>query len=92
MTSIKANDGIAHAQRITGNGVLIVTPHSFEHPSRWYYELQEINYNFGLASNGITPIPNFMNVSPTILNLLHAHRRTSPERLDKMRPHQARPG
>jgi hypothetical protein len=44
MTFIKVYDVITHAQKTIDNGVLIVTPHSFEHPSRWYYELQEIFY------------------------------------------------
>jgi hypothetical protein len=85
MTFIKVDNVIAHAQMIISNGVLIGTPHGFEHPSRWNYELQEIiNYDFGLVSHGITPIPIFMIVSPTILELLHAHRRTSPETLGQI--------
>jgi hypothetical protein len=64
MTFIKANDVIMHMQRIVGNGVLSVTAHESEHPSHWYYKLQEIfKHDSGLASNGIMPIPYFMNVS-----------------------------
>jgi hypothetical protein len=54
-----------------GNDV-IVPPHDFEHPSRWYYGVQEIKkYIFGADSSGITPIANFMEIRLTILSLLH---------------------
>jgi hypothetical protein len=40
MTFIKVDDvfdddGITHAQRIMGIGIIIVPPHEFEHQSHW---------------------------------------------------------
>jgi hypothetical protein len=32
------HDVITHAQTIVSNGVIIVPPHDFAHPSRWYYQ------------------------------------------------------
>jgi hypothetical protein len=31
-----------HMQRIMGNGVFLVPPHDFEHPSCWYDQVLEI--------------------------------------------------
>jgi hypothetical protein len=44
----------AHAQRIMRNGV-IIPPHDFKHPSRWYYRvLKQIKYEIAVVTNGIT--------------------------------------
>jgi hypothetical protein len=29
----------AHAQRVMGNGVIIIPPHDFKQSSRWYYRV-----------------------------------------------------
>jgi hypothetical protein len=66
--TFKADDVIMHAQRITGNGILTVPHHNFEHLSHWYYLVQEIkNYEFGILSNGMTALPDFMKICPTML-------------------------
>jgi hypothetical protein len=31
---------LGHAQRIMGNGVIILPLHKFKHPSQWYYKAQ----------------------------------------------------
>jgi hypothetical protein len=42
---------------------LIALPHGFEHPLRWYYQLQEIKkYYCGLGSSGIIFKPKFMKI------------------------------
>jgi hypothetical protein len=61
-----------------GNGIIIVPPHDFKHPSRWNFRLKEIKmYEFGTVSDGITSTPNFMKIRPAILQLLNALRRIS---------------
>jgi hypothetical protein len=60
---IKDDDVVTHALRIMGNGVLIVPPHEFEHPSRWYYQSLEIKkHRSGLCFNGMISTPNFMKI------------------------------
>jgi hypothetical protein len=50
------------------NGVIIVPPRDFEHPSRWQYQSHEIKrHQFGAVCNGITPMPNFSKIRPDIL-------------------------
>jgi hypothetical protein len=36
---IRVHDVSTHAQTIMSNGAIIVSPHDFEHLSRWYYQL-----------------------------------------------------
>jgi hypothetical protein len=63
---------VRNAQKIMGNGV-IIPPHDFKQPSCWYYRLQEIKqYDFGVITNGITSIPNFINFRPAILHSKNA--------------------
>jgi hypothetical protein len=46
---------------MTSSLSIILPPHKFEHPWRWYFRLSETErYEFGAASNGMTPIPDFM--------------------------------
>jgi hypothetical protein len=58
------------------NGVIIIPPRDFEHPSRLCYRLLEVgNYDFGQLTCGITSMPNFINFRPAILWLLIMRRR-----------------
>jgi hypothetical protein len=41
---IKDHDVITKAFTIMGNGVIIVPPHDFTHPSRWYYQLLDLHW------------------------------------------------
>lgn len=51
--------------------------HKLEHRSRWYWQLWEVrNYDFGLALNLKTSMLNFMTISPTVLEILLANRRS----------------
>jgi hypothetical protein len=54
-----------------------IPPHKFVHQPCWYYRLQEIEkYDFRVDSNGITSIPNFIQICPAVLELNHADRQT----------------
>jgi hypothetical protein len=58
--------------------IIIIPPRDFEHPSRWYYRVQEIpNYEFRIAACSITSIQNFINFRPLVLYTLNANRRMS---------------
>jgi hypothetical protein len=60
---IKGNDMITHEQRIMGNGVLIISPHDFEHPSLGITNYRKLKkYNCGLCSNCIISIRNVMKI------------------------------
>jgi hypothetical protein len=73
----RGHDVIMHAQKIMGNGIIIIPPHNFMHPSWWYYQLYELKkYDFGWASNDIMSITNVIKLHPAILKLLHAYRWT----------------
>jgi hypothetical protein len=75
---IMCNDVITYAQVIMGNGVVILPPHVFDKPLRWYWQLKGIKiYGHGIGTNGVISIPNFMKICPLILELLHVYRRTS---------------
>jgi hypothetical protein len=51
-----------HAQSIAGNGFIIIPHHEFEQPSHWYYPVQQdIKYEIGVVTYGITSTPNFIN-------------------------------
>jgi hypothetical protein len=61
------DNGIMCAQKTMGFGILIVPPHDFQHPSRWYCQGKEIKKcEFGVFSNSITSIQNSMKVCPAI--------------------------
>jgi hypothetical protein len=62
------------------NGVIIVPPHDFTHPSRLYYQLKEIKkirFWIGLTWHNVHK--NCMKIRPAILDLIHAYIRASPE-------------
>jgi hypothetical protein len=60
---------------------IILLPHDFQHPSPWDYQLyQTRKYDFGVAPNGITSMPNFMRIHPAILELLYALQAMTPSR------------
>jgi hypothetical protein len=41
----------AHAQRITGNGVIIIPPHDFKQPPSWYHRVLKFKKcEFGIFS------------------------------------------
>jgi hypothetical protein len=47
------------------NGVIIIPPHEFKQPSRWYYRMWEsILYEIGVLTYGITSTRNFANFRP----------------------------
>jgi hypothetical protein len=49
------------------NGV-IIPPHEFKQPSRWYYRVWEAGeYDIGEITCGIMSIPNFMLISTDII-------------------------
>jgi hypothetical protein len=49
-------------------GVIIIPPHDFKPPSRWYYRVQEVQKcDFGVVTCGMTSKPNFINFGPVIL-------------------------
>jgi hypothetical protein len=72
---------MAFAQRIINNGVLILPPHDFAHPSHWHYELNEIkNSGVWLYPNCIMSSTNFTKMHTTILEFSREkYRRTSPD-------------
>jgi hypothetical protein len=77
----------AHAQRITGNGVILVPHHELELPSRGCYRVYEIKiWEFEVVSGGFTSIPRFMTIRPVILELLCEYRRTSMLTSRTMKP------
>jgi hypothetical protein len=47
--------------------------YKFLRPPCCYYRLQEIKkYEFGVATNGILPMPDFIKIRPAVLELKHA--------------------
>jgi hypothetical protein len=51
-----------------GNGVIIILPHRFEHPLRWYYRAWEVTKcELGTVTYGIMSTPNLMKIRPAIL-------------------------
>jgi hypothetical protein len=57
-----------------GNGVIIIPPHDFKQPSRWYYRVQKIKkHEFRVVTYGIKSIPNFINFRSAILFLSNPH-------------------
>jgi hypothetical protein len=51
-----------HAQGITGNDFIIIPPHNFEHPSCWYYHVQEVRKSeLAEIACGTMSIPNSMH-------------------------------
>jgi hypothetical protein len=59
-----------------GNGVILIPPHKFEHHIVISNCRELKTALFGLASNGITSITNFMKICVFVLKLLHAYRQT----------------
>jgi hypothetical protein len=52
---------------MTLSWTIILPPHQSEHPSNWYYRVQEIKkYEFGLASNGIIFMPNLIKIRSAV--------------------------
>jgi hypothetical protein len=64
---------IRHAQEVMDNGVVIVSPYNFGHPSRLYYQLWKIaKYYCGLGSSGIViSVPSFMKIGSSISESLY---------------------
>jgi hypothetical protein len=58
-----------------------IPPHKFVRPPCWYYLLKEIeNYDFRVFPNGITSIPDFIQVRPDVFLLNH----TETDRHDRL--------
>jgi hypothetical protein len=58
-----------------GNGV-IIPPHYFEQPSRWYHRVWEgTKYEFGEVTYDIMSILSFIKILAGIIQLLNAHKR-----------------
>jgi hypothetical protein len=52
-------------------------PHKFVRPPCWYFWMYEIEeYDFTVAPNGMTPILNFIQIRPAVLELNHTDRQT----------------
>jgi hypothetical protein len=57
-----------------GIGV-IISPHDFKEPSRWYYRAQEVTkYEFGVIIYVIPSMSNFIKILTGIPELLNAHK------------------
>jgi hypothetical protein len=56
---------------------VLIPPHKFVRPPCWYYRLKGIiKYDFRVGPNGITSIPNTIQIRPAVLELNHADRQT----------------
>jgi hypothetical protein len=52
-----------------------IPSHKFVRPPCWYYQLQDTKeHEFRVVSNDITSIPNFIQISPAVLEVNHADR------------------
>jgi hypothetical protein len=52
-----------------------IPPHKFVRPPCWYCRLQEIEkYGFKVVPDGITSLPNFIQMRPAVLELNHTDR------------------
>jgi hypothetical protein len=55
-------------------------PHKFVRPPCWYYRLYEIEeYDFRVVLNGMTSIPNFIQIRPAVLYLNHEDWQTNKQ-------------
>jgi hypothetical protein len=60
--------GLAHAQLIIHNGVIITPPHESKQPSRQYCLVKEVErYLIGVVACSMHSIPNFVILCSTIL-------------------------
>jgi hypothetical protein len=68
------NNSDGHAHRIIGNGVNN-PPRNSKHSSRWYYRVSKvINYELGMVTYVIKPMPDSTNSSPAVQKLLNAYK------------------
>jgi hypothetical protein len=70
---------IHHSMALLQVALMLIPPHKFVRPPCCYYLLHKIEkYNFRLVPNGITLMPNFIQICPAVLELNHADRQTWP--------------
>jgi hypothetical protein len=55
-----------------GNGVVILPPHAFDDPLRWYWQMKGIKmYDLSARTNGVMSVAKFIEIRLFILELLH---------------------
>jgi hypothetical protein len=70
---------VHHHMALLQVALVSIPPHKFIRPPCWYYQLQEIvKYDFWVVPNGITSIPNFIQIHPVVLELNHVDRHDQP--------------
>jgi hypothetical protein len=57
-----------HYMKLLYVALVLIPPHKFVHPPCWYHQLYDLEmYNFRVNSNGITYLPNFIQICPVVL-------------------------